>query len=446
MQAGKAVTERNGGDKLVEGIYASVDGSQAQVRIYLTPPKVRPISTAKMTQLWREETGEIAGLESIKFESDAGGPGRGAAISVELSHRDIGVLEHASAELAAAMEFFPNVIDIDDGFSPGKQQIDFKVRPEAQSLNLHAADIARQVRQSYYGAEAIRQQRGRNEVKVMVRLPREERISEFHLEEMILRTPDGGEVPLHEAVTLERGRADTSIERRNGRRVVTVSADVRPRSQAVRVTEVLNSDIIPNLRDRYPGLSFSYQGRQADRAESIQSLLRGLLIALIIIYAMLAIPLNSYIQPLIIMLAIPFGLVGAVIGHVIMGYSLSVLSLFGIVALSGVVVNDSLVLIDFANRRRKKGLMAVDAIQDAAIQRFRPIMLTTLTTFGGLAPMIFETSRQARFLIPMAISLGYGIVFATVITLVIVPSVYLIIDDLRKLFGAKKLPGAPTAI
>lgn len=435
VQAGKAVAERNGGEKLVEGIYASVDGSEAQVRIYLTPPKIRPISTSKMTQLWREETGEIAGLETIKFESDAGGPGRGAAISVELSHRDIGVLEHASAELAAAMEYFPNVIDIDDGFSPGKQQIDFKVRPEAQSLNLHAADIARQVRQSYYGAEALRQQRGRNEVKIMVRLPREERISEFHLEEMILRTPDGGEVPLVEAVTLERGRADTSIERRNGRRVVTVSADVRPRSQAAQVTAVLNSDTIPALSARYPGLSFSYEGRMADRTESIQSLIRGLLIALIIIYAMLSIPLNSYIQPLIIMLAIPFGLVGAVIGHLIMGYSLSVLSLFGIVALSGVVVNDSLVLIDFANRRRKKGSIAVEAIQDAAIQRFRPIMLTTLTTFGGLAPMIFETSRQARFLIPMAISLGYGIVFATVITLVIVPSVYLIIDDVRKLFA-----------
>ena len=183
----------------------------------------------------------------------------------------------------------------------------------------------------------------------------------------------------------------------------------------------------------------------ADRTESIQSLIRGLLIALVIIYAMLAIPLNSYIQPLIIMLAIPFGLVGAVIGHVIMGYSLSVLSLFGIVALSGVVVNDSLVLIHFANMRRAKGNMAMESIHEAAIQRFRPIMLTTLTTFGGLAPMIFETSRQARFLIPMAISLGYGIVFATVITLVIVPSVYLIIDDLRKLFGAKKLPGAPAA-
>ena len=354
-----------------------------------------------------------------------------------MSHRDIGVLEEASAELAGAMEFFPNVIDIDDGFSPCKQQIDFRVKPEAQSLDLHAADIARQVRQAYYGAEALRQQRGRSEVKVMVRLPREERISEFHLEEMILRTPDGGEVPLLEAVALERGRADTSIERRNGRRVVTVSADVRPRSQAAQVTEALNADIIPALRARFPGLSFSYQGRQADRTASIQSLLRGLLTALIIIYAMLAIPLNSYIQPLIIMLAIPFGLVGAVIGHVIMGYSLSVLSLFGVVALSGVVVNDSLVLIDFANRRSRSGLPAAAAIQAAAIQRFRPIMLTTLTTFGGLAPMIFETSRQARFLIPMAISLGYGILFATVITLIIVPSVYLIINDIRMLFATK---------
>jgi len=437
VKAGKAVAERNGGDRLVEGIYASVDGNQAQVRIYLTPPKVRPISTAKMTQLWRQEVGELAGLEFIKFESDAGGPGRGAAISVELSHRDIKVLEKASGELAEAMGYFPNVIDIDDGFAPGKQQIDFKIRPEAQSLGLHAADIARQVRQSYYGAQAIRQQRGRDEVKIMVRLPKEERVSEFHLEEMILRTPDGGEVPLLEAVDLERGRADTSIERRDGRRVVTVSADVRPRSQAVQVTEALNSEVLPKLGNRYPGLSFSYQGRQADRAESIQSLLRGLMIALVIIFAMLAIPLNSYIQPLVIMVAIPFGLVGAVIGHIIMGFSLSVLSLFGIVALSGVVVNDSLVLIDMANRRRKSGAVATQAIQEAAIQRFRPIMLTTLTTFGGLAPMIFESSRQARFLIPMAISLGYGILFATVITLVIVPSVYLIVEDIRKAIGLK---------
>jgi multidrug efflux pump subunit AcrB len=438
VKKGKEVVEKNGGAELTEGIYARVNNNEAEVRIYLTPPDRRPVSTARVTQLWREATGEIAGLESIKFESDAGGPGRGAAISVELSHRDIKVLEAASSELADALGYFPNTIDIDDGFSPGKQQIDFKVLPEGQSLGLQAADIARQVRQAYYGAEVLRQQRGRNEVKIMVRLPKEQRISEYHLEEMILRTPDGGEVPLQEVVALERGRADTSIERRNGRRVVTVSTDVAPRSQAGQVMEAMVSDILPQLQSHYAGLSYSFEGRQADRKESVQALLRGLMIALIIIYAMLAIPLNSYIQPLIIMLAIPFGLVGAVIGHLIMGYSLSVLSLFGIVALSGVVVNDSLVLIDFANRRRKLGIIAREAVHDAAVHRFRPIMLTTVTTFGGLTPMIFETSRQARFLIPMAISLGYGIVFATVITLVIVPSVYLIIDDLRKLFVLKR--------
>jgi len=438
VQKGKEVIEKNGGDELSEGIYADVNSNQAVVRIYLTPPDKRPISTARVTQLWREATGDIAGLESIKFESDAGGPGRGAAISVELSHRDIKILEEASSELADALGYFPNTIDIDDGFSPGKQQIDFKVLPEGQSLGLQAADIARQVRQAYYGAEVLRQQRGRNEVKIMVRLPKDQRISEYHLEEMILRTPDGGEVPLQEVVSLERGRADTSIERRNGRRVVTVSTDVTPRSQAGQVMEAMVADILPKLQSRYGGLSYSFEGRQADRKESVQALLRGLMIGLIIIYAMLAIPLNSYIQPLIIMLAIPFGLVGAVIGHLIMGYSLSVLSLFGIVALSGVVVNDSLVLIDFANRRRRLGIMAREAVHDAAVHRFRPIMLTTVTTFGGLTPMIFESSRQARFLIPMAISLGYGIVFATVITLVIVPSVYLIINDLQKLFISKR--------
>ena len=438
VQKGKEVVEKNGGNELTEGIYASVNNNEAQVRIYLTPPDKRPVSTARVTQLWREATGEIPGLESIKFESDAGGPGRGAAISVELSHRDINVLEAASGELAEALRYFPTTIDIDDGFSPGKQQIDFKVLPEGQSLGLQAADIARQVRQAYYGAEVLRQQRGRNEVKIMVRLPREQRVSEYHLEEMILRTPDGGEVPLQEVVVLERGRADTSIERRNGRRVVTVSTDVRPRSQAGQVMEAMVADILPQLQSRYSGLSYSFEGRQADRKESVQALLQGLLIALIIIYAMLAIPLNSYIQPLVIMIAIPFGLVGAVIGHLIMGYSLSVLSLFGIVALSGVVVNDSLVLIDFANRRRRLGIAVREAVHDAAVHRFRPIMLTTVTTFGGLTPMIFETSRQARFLIPMAISLGYGIVFATIITLVIVPSVYLIVDDIRKLFISRR--------
>jgi multidrug efflux pump subunit AcrB len=439
VKKAQQIARQNGGDRLVEGIYAVINGNETSVRVYLTPPEVRPISTARLTALWRESVGTLPGLEFLKFESDAGGPGSGAAISLELSHRRIDVLEKASAELAQALGFFPNVTDIDDGFAPGKQQIDFQIKPEGRSLGLRSREVARQIRHAYYGAEVLRQQRGRNEVKVMVRLPREERASEYNLERMILRTPDGIEIPLHEAVELKRGRAYTTIDRRNGRRVVTVSADVRPRSQADQVTRSLLTDTLPNLQQKYPGLTYGFEGRQADRRESMQSLLTGLLLALVVIYAMLAVPFNSFIQPLIIMMSIPFGIVGAVAGHLIMGYSLSIMSMFGVVALSGVVINDSLVLIDFANREQRSEMNAHDAIYSAGIQRFRPVLLTTLTTFGGLAPMIFETSRQARFLIPMAVSLGFGIVFATLITLVLVPSFYLIVEDLKQLFGTREM-------
>ncbi len=441
VRTAQEVAAENGGDLLVEGIYALIDGNRTEIRAYLTPPEVRPMSTAQVTRRWREKVGVLSGLESIKFESDAGGPGRGAAIAVELSHRHISVLERASAELAEALAYYPNVVDIDDGFSPGKQQIDFKIKPEGRSLGLTSREVARQVRNAYYGAEALRQQRGRNEVKVKVRLPKAERVSEYNLEEMILLTPSGKEIPLREAVRLNRGRAYTTIDRRDGRRIVTVSADARPRSQADQILSTLKAEILPNLKQKYTGLTYSFEGRQADRRESMGALFKGLLMALLVIYAMLAVPFNSYIQPMIIMLAIPFGIVGAITGHLIMGYSLSVISMFGLVALTGVVVNDSLVLIDFANRRRRAGMGRFDAIHDAAIHRFRPILLTTLTTFGGLTPMIFETSRQARFLIPMAISLGYGILFATVITLVLVPSLYLIIEDVMQL-GRRKAASA----
>ena len=439
VKAAQQIARENGDDELVEGIYAIINGNETRVRVYLTPPEVRPISTSRLTELWRESVGTLPGLEFLKFESDAGGPGRGAAISIELSHRRIEILEKASTELAEAMGFFPNVKDIDDGYAPGKQQIDFQIKPEGRSLGLRSREVARQIRHAYYGAEVLRQQRGRNEVKVMVRLPREERASEYNLEQMILRTPGGIEIPLREAVELTRGRAYTTIDRRDGRRIVTVSADVRPRSKADQVTQSLKADTLPMLQQKYPGLTYGFEGRQADRRESIQSLLTGLLMALVVIYAMLAVPFNSFVQPMIIMMSIPFGIVGAVIGHLIMGYSLSVMSMFGVVALSGVVINDSLVLINFANRERSDEMTADDAIYSAGIQRFRPVLLTTLTTFGGLAPMIFETSRQARFLIPMAVSLGFGIVFATLITLVLVPSLYMIVEDLKHVFGSREM-------
>jgi len=438
VQAAQEVARENGGKELVEGIFAWINGNEAQIRVYLTPPDVRPISTAELTKLWRERVGNLPGLESIKFESDAGGPGRGASISVELSHRNMEVLEKASRDVAGALGLFPNAQDINDGFSPGKQQIDIRIRPEARSLGLQSQDVARQIRYSFYGARALRQQRGRNEITVMVRLPKQERISEYNLEGMILRTPAGKEIPLLEAVSLSKGRAYTTIDRRNGRRIVTVTADSRPRSKADQVVQSLKKDILPDLQTQYPGLIYSFEGRQADRRESMQSLMRGLLVALLIIFAMLSIPFNSFVQPFIIMISVPFGIVGAVIGHLIMGYSLSIMSMFGIVALSGVVINDSLVLIDFANRKRNSGESGFMAIQEAGINRFRPILLTTMTTFGGLAPMMFETSRQARFLIPMALSLGFGIVFATLITLLLVPSLYMIVEDLKKLAGGKK--------
>jgi multidrug efflux pump subunit AcrB len=446
LASAKRTVAENGGEKLVDGIFSSIRDNEVQIRMYLTPPQVRPMSTAQVTQIWRENTGPIAGLETLKFESDAGGPGRGAAMSVELSHQNMDILEKASAELAEAFGYYPEVKDIDDGFSPGKQQIDFTIKPEARSLGLEAREVARQIRHAFYGAEALRQQRGRNEVKVMARLPREERVTEYSLEEMILKAPDGTEIPLSEAVSVSRGRAYTDIVRRQGRRIVTVSADVAPRSRAGQILASVKADFLPELQNKYPGLAYSFEGRQADQRESLQALFRGLAMAMVVIFAMLAVPLNSYVQPIIIMVAIPFGIVGAVIGHLIMGYSLSILSMFGVVALSGVVVNDSLVLIDFANRRRRVGMNALDAVHASGLTRFRPIILTTLTTFGGLAPMILETSRQARFLIPMALSLGFGVVFATLITLVLVPAFYLILDDFQKIFGKApaKAPAAET--
>ncbi len=433
-KANKVIAE-NGGDKLSKGVYTRLDENTAQVRIYLTDPEVRPISTTRLTGLWRDEVGQIPGLESLRFESDRGGPGSGAALTIELSHRNIEVLDKASEKLAELLNDFSNVKDIDDGYTPGKEQLNFKIKPEGQSLGLTGSEIARQVRNSFYGAEALRQQRGRNEIRVRVKLPKEQRNSEYDIEQLLVRTPSGKDVPLMQVATVERGRSYTVIQRRNGRRTVTVTANVEPIDDTGQVKTTLEQDILPQLTKDYPGLSFGWEGRQADFSEGMQNLMIGFVFALLAIYAMLAIPFKSYFQPVIVMVAIPFGIIGAVIGHMLMGYSLSMLSMMGIIALSGVVVNDSLILIDYANRTRKENnLSAFEAIHQAGVRRFRPIMLTTLTTFGGLSPMIFETSRQARFMIPMAISLGFGILFSTLVTLVIVPCLYMLLEDVVKKF------------
>ncbi len=434
VKAAEKVVEENGKQALSTGIYSQVSDNRVRVRIYLTDPEVRPMSTAEVTGIWREKTGRIPGLETISFESNRGGPGSGKNLTVSLSHRDKNMLDRAGEDLAGQLAQYPIVFDIDDGSAKGKKQFDITLSPEGKRMGLTSREVANQVRHAFQGISAVKNQRGKNEVTVRVRLPEDQRMTQSTFEDLVLQAPEG-EILLRNAVAVLEGRAYTSIWRTDGKREISVTANVRPPSQAENVLQDMKKEILPELLGKYPGLSYSFKGRQADIRESVTALIRGLGIALICIFALLAIPFKSYLQPFIIMFCIPFGMIGAVAGHIIMGYSLSVISLFGVVAMSGVVVNDSLVLIDFANKQRLQGVTAFYAVRAAGIQRFRPILLTTLTTCGGLAPIIVETSRQAKFMIPMAISLGFGILFATFITLVMVPCLYLILEDIQALFS-----------
>lgn len=434
------------------------------VEVFLLPSDQRDFSALEFANLWRERVGEIAGLESLLFNASMG-PGSGEAINLLVSHPSIATLETAAAELADRMSEYAGVKDVDDGFSAGKTQLNLKLKPEARNLGLTASDLAAQVRSSFYGERAFRQQRGREEIWVMVRLPEDERTSEYDIENLLISLPPsagGGsssmqgadmmasamgsgsaqalprrEIPLGEAATIERSSAYTQIIRTDGRRTVNVTADVvEGVANPNEVLADIEATVIPELQQKYPGLQFSYDGPQQDQAESMGSLMMGFVMAMLVIYALLAVPFKSYFQPIIVMSAIPFGFIGAVIGHVIMGYDLSMISMFGLVALAGVVVNDSLVMVDAANRfRRNDGFSPFDSIIKAGMRRFRPILLTSLTTFFGLMPMIMETSMQARFLIPMAISLGFGIMFSTLIILFLVPALYMFLEDMGYVVG-----------
>ncbi len=402
------------------------------VQVFLVPSDARDFSASQFAQAWRDKVRDLPGLESLSFVYSTG-PGAGAAIEVELSHPNIDTLEAAASKLADKLATFDGVRDIDDGFANGKPQLDVRLTPQAHALGLTSREVGRQVRAAFFGAEALRQQRGRDEVKVMVRRPRRERQSVHDIESLMIRVPGGGEIPLVEAARVDRGSSYTSIQRTDGQRVLTVRADVAENANAEKILSAVRPDIERLVRD-FRGLSYAFEGESRRFAESLASLQVNGTLALIGIFALLAIPFRSYIQPVVVMSAIPFGVVGAVGGHLLMGYDLSLISIMGIVAVSGIVVNDSLVLVHAANARRDAGKSPYEAIQWAGARRLRPILLTSLTTFFGLAPMIFETSVQARFLIPMAISLGFGVLFATGIILLLVPSLYLIVEDLKSLF------------
>ncbi len=415
------------------GVRGSSGSHKVGAFVWLEPSDQRNFSGVDFANAWRAAIGTIPGVASLTVSAETG-PDPGDPIDIQLSHQSRPVLEAAARDLADALTRFEGVLDIDDGVSLGKPQLNFRITPEAHSLGLNATDVAGQVRGAFYGVEALRQQRGRDEVKVMVRLPAAERRSAFTVEHLILLTEQGGEIPLAEAADVEPGRSYTEIKRHKGRRIVAVTAEVDAQiANANRIIGELTVNDLAALTRKYPGLTYSLEGEQASQRETLVAMAIGLPLALLMIYGLLAIPFRSYVQPLIVMLGIPFGFIGALIGHLLLGYGLSLISLFGMVALAGVMVNDSLVLIATTNRiHEEQGIPLSEAVIHGAMNRFRPIVLTSLTTFFGLAPMMFETAMQARFLIPMAISLGFGILFGTVVILVIVPCVYFIVETLLR--------------
>ena len=402
--------------------------------------------------MWREATGPVPEAVAIDFQTSILDPGED--VDVQLSGTDLERLRAAADRIKDRLRTYAGVYAIADSIRTGKAEMRLDIRPAAETLGLRLQDLARQVRQAFYGEEAQRIQRGRDEVRVMVRYPRDERRSAGDLENMRIRTPGGAEVPFSLVAQMEPGRGFASIRRVDRNRSVNVTASVDPRvSSASEVITDLDERMLPEILADFPGVSYSFQGAQAAQEETVAALRTGFVLSLIMIFALLAIPLRSYAQPFIIMGAIPFGLVGALWGHVVMGLDVSAMSMFGFVALTGVVVNDSLVMVDFINRERHRDAgtgpaehavrngqrqrPAADhpdqAIRRAGSHRFRPILLTSVTTFAGLVPMMADRSMQAAFFIPMAVTLAFGVLFATFITLVLVPVAYAILHDLQRL-------------
>jgi len=413
---------------------ATTSSDIGEIQVDVVSFKDRDISVTELTRRWRERVGEIPGALEVSFSSTI--LEAGAAIEVELRGPDLALLSAAAEAVKERLGAYSGVIEITDSFRGGKQELEIQILPSAESLGVTLADLAHQVRQGFYGDEVQSIQRGRDEVKVMVRYPARERRSLADVTNMRIRSMDGSEIPFSTVALAKLDTGFSSIRRVNRQRVVTVKADVdRAVANSNEIVADLKGGSLQAVLDDYPGLTFSFEGEQAEQRDFLRAQLIGLAGALLVIYVLLAIPLGSYLQPLIIMSAIPFGFVGAAWGHLLLGYDLSMYSILGLVALSGVVVNASLVLVDQVNFGVAGGMEIRAAVYQATVARFRPILLTSLTTFLGLTPLMMETSIQARFMIPMAISLAFGVLFASFITLLLVPTAYLVLEDVQKLLG-----------
>ncbi|MDF1737969.1 MAG: efflux RND transporter permease subunit [Verrucomicrobiales bacterium] len=430
--AAQRALDKVGEKDILVGFLTSVaDGNsnEGEVSVMLVPQSQREITAEEFVTLWREEIGEIPDLESLFFDWLIG-PGGEAEIDVQLAHPDLETLRHAAAEVAEAIGRYPGVEDIRKGFGREMPQLGFEIKPAGRSLGIDARMLGEQIRHSFYGAEALRQPRDRQEVRVMVRLPEADRRSMSGLEELLIRAPGGGEIPIAQAATITEATAPVKIERVDGGRVVNVTANViQDVTTGNRVLGAFQKKELPEILARYPGLRYSFEGEQREERDAMSELLWGLVVALFAIYAIMAAILRSYSQAFIVLLTIPWSLSGAVLGHELLGFELSVFSVFGMIALCGMVVNGAFVLAVTRNRYLEEGGDPDSVTQLAALRRFRPILLTAITTFLGLGPMIFETSTQALFLVPMAISLGIGTLVSTFVILLLIPASFRVVDD-----------------
>ncbi|MEO1047380.1 MAG: efflux RND transporter permease subunit [Pseudomonadota bacterium] len=397
----------------------------ADVQIALMTGSERPVSAREIQDVWREEIGDLPEVRSFSITSDD--INFGAAINVQISDSNEDALEDARKRVMAGIARINGAFDIESDQDAGLREIELRLKPGARTLGLTVEDLAGQVRAAFFGAEAVRVQRGRQDVRVYVRLPENERNSIADVNALRVRVPGGGFTSLSAVAEASFTEAPATIRREDGRRTVTISADVNEQAiTSTEATQFIETEILPPIIADYPTLQYKFGGEQEEQIEAFSGLGAAFGIALIVIYALLAIPFRSYTQPLVIMSAIPFGMVGGLVAHLLLGLELGILSLFGFVSLAGVIINGSLVMIDFFNENMSIGMDEEEAIIDAAKSRFRPIMLTAFTTFLGVAPITFETSRQAQFLIPMAASLGFGVLIGTALLMLVIPSLAIV--------------------
>ena len=419
------------GDSIILNTLAITSEEKGRVRFEILPADKNEsgIGTAQLVKEWRELIGPLPGAESVTFRAEIGRGGD--PIDIQLSAMDLKTLEKVAEEVKTRIRTYPTAFEIADSLSNGKEELQIELTAQGYAMGMSNAWVTRQVRDAYFGAQIQRIQRGRDDVRVMLRFPLSQRQSISKLNDMLINTPTGGKVPLSHVATLKPGKSPSAITRIDRYRTVNVTADVDKNTTNMTILNADLNQFLIELMNKYPGVSYSLEGEAREQADSFSSLAWGLVFVFFIIYCLLAIPFKSYVQPLIVMSVIPFGAIGAIIGHWIMGMDLTIMSLLGLMALIGVVVNDSLVLVDFINAKVRLGERVHEAVLIAAQSRFRPVMLTSLTTFIGLMPLLFEKATQAQFLIPMAVSLGFGIIFATFITLILVPVNYLLIEDMK---------------